>query len=1595
MNSQQRKKLTSKFLLMFLIFTGILPNLFIIHFEPNCSLKNPEVEDINDLIDITVQSEKLGQIYGTGLPRSSLIQTNISDFQTDRTESMGISVQTNNWNITYTNFTFFDINAMDTWKSLELNIDLLDWVWMNGTWAVPLTIPFDLYLDTIEIRDFALRTGGLSLADTINVTISIWNSTLGGALDEVISQISWTNRPYTFSPFFSAQIDAFNLTAMGSSVLLDDGITNNNKFFVAINCTKKILAVNDILTLIWYYDDTPGFKESYNWTTAWNQDNSKNLTMSVYLKPFNTLRAPSAVNLKVNSIAVVDSGLNSGNWINTSYIIAQGSNTNFQVSSNWSISYDIIINCVIQNLTQFPSSFFGKDINNLINWNVTIGLQTIPLRSANFTINVTAPFNWNQTTPLTFRPNNPVLTAPVLYLPGGSYSYFIINVNGGTWVLYCHSINYMDTIAIEKQIAGQFNVPLTLNTTMNITDTIRINATMKNNPTGNVNLSIFSSQNMLNYTDTKTINNAMASFTPFAFDSFTNTSGVYFIQVSWENGEQAGIKNLTFEVVYPTTLKVYSPTTQEFILNTPINLTVQYTNEFQFNTFNETGIENAKVTCIFGNSTINNILPLNPLGNGNYYTIIDTNSFEIGDYTCNVTAGLPARNNLSISFNIALLYNTSIISNLLYAELYYEFNVSVLVNYSTINPAFGIIGAEVKCFIDGYFYSNLNEIAGGNYSIQVNTSQAPYKIYPGFHEIKINATSPNFIVSQIFIILLINAAPTELRLHNNITQQGGQRFNLTVTYNTTSLLGGKYLVNSTIRCLLDGTELNEVGSPVQLNNGRFFVNNFNNGSYNIEFLIDIGANRTQNEGNPFVILVIAAQDGYAEINTTGIINIWVWNTTLLITSWDASVIYGQNVTINLLYYNKTSNLIDGIVNCDYPGNIVIKNNQGNYTITFNTTGHHAGDWLIAVNVTLTGHEWNLTYLFIHVYGTPNLISPYPDIAYSIKVNQTLQNLIVTYNQINGLPIPYANVEIIFYNATHTFSNNTNALRIYYSYVNGICTIELVPQGIHQGAYNLTVRIENHTDTYAFEQNSTTFLISINPLESYLIPIKEGNWWSGNSLVWYENETVILKLNFIATQYDLGPIYNTSVHWGALSFNLYPKGDPTPYSSGLCMNLNNGSYVLNLILDMLITPLSSNYHENYVLELIGNAFDCITFQFNISLQYYAKNIVSISLILPIDVIEGETVKFSAKLTDSFGTGVPNEQITFIFTITYKSGLQEILVFYISTDSNGIASVILQLPYNVDSFEISIQSALSVSSVASDTEKETLKIHTAWYLPFRFLKRTWYIFVLVTAVTLTSYYYFKKYKPKIVKIEEKRDTLNYKYVSAVNLMHLLVYERQSRELLYAYSSPGLKLTSYLMNSILQSMSMYVDMDVEYQEVYLQDDICLTLTDGTIIRIAVLSKNLPSIEMQKQIAEFIDLFETEFQDKIPEAIENIVNVSRVINLDFANNIIEKCFEKSLTFPHIVQRPADNQSLTEEENKIHKLAYNLIEKSGPFLLGRLLAKAQVETGITELPRLIEIVFKLREKEAIKPIQPKEADRLKDEMMREKVNKEDSKNNL
>ncbi|MFX0139951.1 MAG: hypothetical protein ACFFDN_40290, partial [Candidatus Hodarchaeota archaeon] len=164
---------------------------------------------------------------------------------------------------------------------------------------------------------------------------------------------------------------------------------------------------------------------------------------------------------------------------------------------------------------------------------------------------------------------------------------------------------------------------------------------------------------------------------------------------------------------------------------------------------------------------------------------------------------------------------------------------------------------------------------------------------------------------------------------------------------------------------------------------------------------------------------------------------------------------------------------------------------------------------------------------------------------------------------------------------------------------------------------------------------------------------------------------------------------------------------------------------------------------------------------------------------------------------------------------------------------------------------------------------------------------------------------------------------------------------------------------------------------------------------VRIAMITKELPSVEMQKQLEHFLNEFELKFGKKIPEWRQDISRLARMMDMGFANDIIELAFEKSLTFPHNITPLEEGVKLTDLESKLFELAKNIRSKSGPFLLQRLIARGHTELSPTPLLQIMEGVYNLRKKKVLTPISAKDAQLLKDETFKKGIGGKKSNDSL
>ncbi len=237
----------------------------------------------------------------------------------------------------------------------------------------------------------------------------------------------------------------------------------------------------------------------------------------------------------------------------------------------------------------------------------------------------------------------------------------------------------------------------------------------------------------------------------------------------------------------------------------------------------------------------------------------------------------------------------------------------------------------------------------------------------------------------------------------------------------------------------------------------------------------------------------------------------------------------------------------------------------------------------------------------------------------------------------------------------------------------------------------------------------------------------------------------------------------------------------------------------------------------------------------------------------------------------------------------------------------------------------------------------------------------------------------------KIKDYQDKISARFKSAANLIHLIVYEPDSFEVIYSYSSPGISLSTYLINIILETITLDEGVKVENQEIHLRDGGYLILNDGEYTRVAVIARELPSVEMQKHLMCFQGELEHKLEvELIPELGPDLLRITRLKKLAFAKELIERCFEKSLTFEHTVIEIKDPPKLKKLERNILEIARKIKSKSGSFYLRRLVARAQTELSPNlTMVEILEAVYNLKKIKYLQPVTQDQARKIKEKLYR------------
>ncbi|MEM2146408.1 MAG: hypothetical protein QW279_13685, partial [Candidatus Jordarchaeaceae archaeon] len=455
------------------------------------------------------------------------------------------------WKIIHTNLTLTNINAPNTTiesnytnpnASLTLN--------ESNLYAMSFRLTNNAYLDNICVQLYASSPN----PQPPTVNFYVYNAENYGGNPRPLNQIA-SNTSTIKVPLGTNWINV----SFGRP-FLNISETYDNTFFIAI---KKN---NDTNPKIPEWNATqesspPGNGYVYYFNGSnWLENQSYDCQLVVNVSASETSPAesvkPSDIGLTINGTTVSDINKGSGEWINSTASPVSNGYIFYDVNSTWmspvSFSY-------VWNITILKDSYVGalttfnvsRDTSAF--WNITVnatGSDGFPLTNGVNHINITGtPADWDFSGSMVYNVSGEQWINLDSRPPDDVISF---TAGNGTWILNCTAPNYVSDLDImigTETIYEKATLDEILNITVNFVSSI----------TGTVNLSVYDSSQILNYTAIKPVNQPSASFT-WNVSSTASPNNVYTLTIFFESGLKVGYTNRLLEIVLrtPTFLTVIS-----------------------------------------------------------------------------------------------------------------------------------------------------------------------------------------------------------------------------------------------------------------------------------------------------------------------------------------------------------------------------------------------------------------------------------------------------------------------------------------------------------------------------------------------------------------------------------------------------------------------------------------------------------------------------------------------------------------------------------------------------------------------------------------------------------------------------------------------------------------------------------------------------------------------------------------------------------------------------------------------------------------------------------------------------------------------------
>ncbi|MFX0003987.1 MAG: hypothetical protein ACFE9C_03925 [Candidatus Hodarchaeota archaeon] len=644
-------------------------------------------------------------------------------------------------------------------------------------YALSFRVPGNGILD-----NFSLCFSELDAGDNVDgdIMVQLWSSEYdsGENRPKPLNLISAINNSFII-PNASNTV-WFNFTNLNKQLTVSS--TYDNTFFIYLR-QNSFPTTTDVR---FHYEGEVGDGDSLVWRfdgLNWNHEQNIEPSFKLHLIPLNNTPKPSQVNLKVNASTVNDITWEQGYWESSWVNSSTSGSLEYLISADW---WDVTCTVSQVQINYTKTDLIANSHYNILgsgqslDWNCTLGvIDNFDVRFNNFEINFTIPVTWENYTAF-----NGVIDKTSDINPGivgNSYRNLqILNAGNGTnWYITAQSKNLIDTIhtfvsAVDLSV-------------MDFTDNINFIANFSEVISdGTINLSVYSPapDYYLNHTyiDSSITPGSELSLGTWTISDDVIEYGVFKVQVWWHNDTAGGFLEKDITIMGVTDLKLESPLSgQDLFPDYIFNITVFY---------NDTGLNSGDQGIADQQIDVNTtILGWVDEGNGYYNIEINTNDYSFGWNYIEIEAYDTYYHNASTVFSFHLRLNTTIspLNSKDFGDVIRGTSIQYVFNYSDVLGSPITLADQETVQLDPSFgIPILSEVGGGNYSIQLDTSNVQASITA--YECIFNITKLGKETQYITIYLTVILSQTEIQIigfDTPILKKDGLNQTISIFFNDT------------------------------------------------------------------------------------------------------------------------------------------------------------------------------------------------------------------------------------------------------------------------------------------------------------------------------------------------------------------------------------------------------------------------------------------------------------------------------------------------------------------------------------------------------------------------------------------------------------------------------------------------------------------------------------------------------------------------------------------------------------------------------------------------------------------------------------------